>query len=93
MKTCTALHKIEKRAKKRDVTYIAQYTPAGAGDAADDDGDAGVRRSADAVLGPRHRERRQPDRVYGLRQPPVHAGTHMRQDGHPGQYRPEDERH
>ena len=75
------------------MTYIAQYTPAGAGDAADDDGDARVRRSSDAVLGPGHRKGRQPDRVNRLGQPPVHPGPHVRKNGHPGQYRPEEEGH
>lgn len=74
------------------MSYIAQDPPARASDAADDYRGARVATPSDTVLSPRHREGRQPDRVYRQGQPTVHPGAHVREDGHSGQHRPKDER-
>lgn len=73
------------------LSHIAQDPPARASDAADDYRGSRVAPPPDAVLGPRNGEGGQPDRVYRHGQPAVHPGAHVRKDGHPGQYRPEDE--
>ena len=74
-------------------THIAQNSSPRAGDTADENRDERVETPADTVLRSRDRKRREPDRVYRLREPPVHAGAHVRKVRYSRQNRPEDEGH